>query len=51
VAFAVDPGVVDVEVEDSRKLHAAGYDADGEIVLVVAFDDVQPETLSIYTCP
>ena len=51
VAFEADPRVVDVEVEDSRKLRAEGYDSDGEVVLVVAFDDVQLATFSVYTCP
>ena len=51
VAFEADSRVVGVGVEDSKKLHAEGYDSDGEVVLVVAFDDVQPATFSVYTCP
>lgn len=51
IAFEANPRVSRVEVEDPQKLRAEGYDANGEIILVVAFDDIRPETFSIYTCP
>lgn len=46
-----DPQVSRIEVEDSRKLWAEGYDDEGNLILVVAFDDIPPETFSIYSCP
>lgn len=51
VAFEANPRVSGVDVENPHKLRAEGYDANGEIILVVAFDDIRPETFSIYTCP
>lgn len=51
VAYQADPTVSRVDAESPRKLRAEGYDSDGNIILVVAFDDIQPETFSIYTCP
>lgn len=51
VAFEANPRVSRVDVENPKKLRAEGYDANGEIILVVAFDDIRPETFSIYTCP
>jgi len=51
LALQADSEVAEVVVEDTRKLSAEGYGADGELLLVVLFDDIKPETFSIYTCP
>jgi heat shock protein HslJ len=51
VANSADPKVARVETEDERRLRAEGYDSNGEVIVVVSFDDMAPETYSIYTCP
>lgn len=51
VAAESDPRVIRVEVVDEFDHQAYGYDAEDEIVVVVQFDDMAPETFSIYTCP
>ena len=51
VASNSDPKVTRVEIEDDRRLRAEGHDSNGDVIVVVSFDDMAPETYSIYTCP
>lgn len=43
--------MVSVEQPDPTAAVWFAYDADGEAIVTVAFDDVTPHTFSIYTCP
>lgn len=51
VTFEADDRVAVVTAEDDRGHFATGVDSDGNAVLVVAFQDVDPFPYRIYTCP
>lgn len=51
VAFEADDRVAVVTAEDDRGHFATGVDSDGNVLVVVAFQDVDPFPYRIYTCP
>lgn len=51
VAFEADDRVAVVTAEGDQGHFATGVDTDGNVVLVVAFQDVDPFPYRIYSCP
>jgi hypothetical protein len=51
VAFAADDRVTEVTVEGDLGHHATGYNPDGNALVVVSFQDVDPFPYRVYTCP
>ncbi|HXV70300.1 MAG TPA: META domain-containing protein [Acidimicrobiia bacterium] len=51
VAFAADDRVTEVTVEGELRHHATGYDSEGNVLVVVSFQDVDPFPYRIHACP
>jgi len=51
VAFAADDRIAEVTIEGDLGHHATGYDSEGNALVVVSFQDVDPFPYRVHTCP